>query len=189
MPVSVTFHIATIDDIPQVLNLQQKYLWANLSEDEKDAGFVTTPFTISQLQDVISQQGLFLAKQERELVAYCFGASWQYFSQWPIFVHMISFFHELQYQNFNVTVHNSFQYGPICIDMPFRGTGLVKSLFEFMRQNMQHHYPISITFINKINKPSFKAHTQKLHWQVLREFSFNNNDYYVLAYDMKNVVD
>jgi hypothetical protein len=188
MLVSTTFHIATNQDIALVLNLQQKYLSANLTDKEKEAGFVTTPFTVSQLEDVIAQQGLFLAKQNQQLIAYCFGASWQYFSQWPIFVHMISFFDELQYQDSNITVHNSFQYGPICIDIPFRGTGLVKTLFEFMRQNMQHRYPISVTFINKINIPSFKAHTQKLNWQVLREFSFNNNTYYVLAYNMKDLV-
>ncbi len=179
--------IATITDIPNVLALQEKYLFANLSDDEKKAGFVTTPFTVEQLTDVIGQQGLFLCFDDQKLVAYCFGASWQYFSQWKIFEHMISLFRKYRFNDIEITTSNSFQYGPICIDIPYRGQGIINILVEFMRVNMAKKYPIAVTFINKINIPSYKAHTQKLDWKVISDFQFNNNKYYVLAMDMGQV--
>ena len=89
--------------------------------------------------------------------------------------------------NFNdseITINNSFQYGPICIDIPYRGKGIINLLVEFMRENMVKRYPIAVTFINKINIPSFKAHTQKLNWTVIADFEFNSNAYYVLAMEM-----
>ena len=184
----ITLQIANIADITGVLKLQERYLFANLSEQEKAGGFVTTPFSVAQLTDVIDQKGLFLAKHDDEIIAYCFAASWQYFVQWPIFAHMIALFPEWSFQNEEITVDNSFQYGPICIEIPYRSKGIINVLVEFMRQNMVARYPIAVTFINKINVPSFKAHTEKLNWKVIAEFGFNQNAYYVLALDMNVVV-
>lgn len=180
-----TYSCATISDVPAVLALQNQYLVSNLNNEQKKGGFVTTPFTVEQLTDVINQQGLFLGKKNGATVAYCFAASWQYFSAWPIFEHMISLFPKWLFENQEINVDNSFQYGPICIDVPYRGQGLINELVEFMRINMVKRYPIAVTFINKINARSYKAHTQKLDWKVIAEFDFSNNQYYVLAIDMK----
>jgi hypothetical protein len=184
MNLNYMYSLAIPDDISEVLRLQSQYLVSNLDAEQKKGGFVTTPFTVEQLTDVIDQEGLFLAKKNEVLVAYCFAASWQYFSAWPIFEYMVRLFPEWSFQKQEITVDNSFQYGPICIDVPFRGQGIINGLVEFMRQNMVVRYPIAVTFINKINAPSFKAHTQKLNWHVISEFEFNNNKYYVLAIDM-----
>lgn len=185
MQLPIDFVIATLDDIPSVLSLQDKYLVTHLSDEEKKEGFVTTPFTVEQLQFVISNKGLFLAKNGTETIAYIFGASWEFFKQWPIFDYMTTLFSQFQFKNFTITTSNSFQYGPICIDKKFRGSGLIFPLFEFMRIHMKGNYPLGVTFINKINIPSFKAHTEKLKWEVIDEFNFNNNSYFVLAYDMR----
>lgn len=181
---SIEARIATIADIPAVLALQEKYLFANLNETEKKAGFVTTPFTYQQLIEVIGMEGLFVATDDTDIVAYCFSASWQYFSQWKIFEHMITLFPNYTFDGQIVTVDNSFQYGPICIDIPYRGKGIINILVDFMQTNMVKKYPIGITFINKLNIPSYKAHTKKTKWTVLSEFDFNNNKYYVLAMKM-----
>ena len=185
MKKDIRFSVATFDDIPIVLQLQNSYLVSNLSDEQKKGGFVTTPFTVEQLSEVIRQEGLFLAKENKNLVAYCFAASWHYFSAWPIFEYMMSMFPNWSFLNQKITVENTFQYGPICIDIPYRGQGLINELVEFMRINMVKRYPIAVTFINKINVASYKAHTQKLAWKVIAEFDFNNNQYNVLAIDMK----
>lgn len=181
----IKIEIAKIEDIDGVLKLQELYLFANLSEEERKQGFVTTPFTIKQLTDIIMQEGLFIAKVDNKIIGYAFGGSWDYFSQWQIFNVMIERFPILKYNNFNITTLNSFQYGPICIDLKFRGTGLLNKLFEFMRINMAKKYPLSITFINKINMRSTKAHVNKLGWKIIDEFNYNNNQYLILAFDMK----
>ena len=61
-------------------------------------------------------------------------------------------------------------------------------IFEEMRLEFVKKYPISITFINKINLISEKAHTKKLGWEIIDEFEFNHNHYIGLAFDMKNSV-
>jgi hypothetical protein len=176
---------ATQSDIEGVLELQSKYLISNLSEAEKKEGFVTTPFTVQQIENIILENGLFVAKHENKVIAYVYAGSWEYFSQWAIFPFMTNRFENLTFKNTDISTTNSFQYGPICIDTAFRGTGLLNNIFEFMRINLQEKYPISITFINKINERSIKAHIDKLKWTVIDEFEFNNNNFLMLAFDMR----
>ncbi len=183
-----TLSIATLDDIESVLELQQLYLVTNLTDEQKKDGFVTTPFSTPQLIEVIGQGGLFVAKAEKRIVAYIFAASWEYFSQWPIFNTMIAKLPEQTFAGLSLSTENSFQYGPICIHTDFRGTSLLPELFEFMRVQMVKRYPIGLTFINKMNPRSLRAHTQKLHWTVIDYFEYNQHRYDTLAYDMHQSV-
>lgn len=180
----IQFGTAKITDIEGVLALQEIYLISNMTEEEKTAGFVTTPFSVEQLQEVIRQEGLFVAKENGRIIAYIFAASWQYFSQWAIFNHMTPMLPDLTFKDFKMTDTNTFQYGPICIDKKYRGKGLINPFFDFMRIHLLEKFPVGITFINKTNIPSQKAHIEKLKWSVIGDFQFNNNSYFILAYDM-----
>jgi hypothetical protein len=185
---NIKLELAQLDNIPGILTLQELYLVSNLSEREKEAGFVTTPFTTTQLTDIIEQEGLFVAKDGSRIVAYIFAGSWNFFSQWPIFNYITAQFPDLRFLDFNITTTLTFQYGPICIAKEYRGQGLINSFFEFMRIHLVKKYPLSLTFINKTNIPSTKAHTEKLKWTIIADFIFNNNEYYILAYDMNQPV-
>lgn len=185
----MTTRLATKNDIEKVLLLQEKNLYRNLTELERKKGFVTTPFTVSQLETVIQENGLFIAEDEQQnLIAYAFAASWDYFKQWEIFNYMVSRFPKLTFRGNKITTANSFQYGPVCIDEKHRGKNILPLIFEEMRIELVKKYPLSLTFINKINIISEKAHTQKLGWEIIDEFEFNNNSYIGLAFDMKQSV-
>lgn len=180
--------IATKDDIPGVLLLQEKYLYRNMTETERKEGFVTTPFTVGQIEEILQQNGLFVAKDDGKVIAYIFAADWKYFEQWEIFNYMVSRFPNLTFQNESITTENSFQYGPVCIDKKYRSQGLFNKLFEEMRLEFKKCFLISITFINKVNAISTAAHTRKLGWEIIDEFEFNSNQYIALAIDMNKSV-
>ena len=180
--------LGTNKDIPGVLALQALNLYANLSEKEREQGFITTPFTIPLLEQIIAEAGLFVAEIEGQLIAYAFGGSWAYFKQWAIFEYMITRFPLLSFKNWEITTDNSFQYGPVCIAHQHRGKTVLSQLFETLRLALVKQYPLSITFINKVNQPSLKAHTKKLGWVVIDEFEFNGNTYLGLAFEMKQSV-
>ena len=180
--------IALNTDIEGVLNLQSRYLFANMSEEARKQGFVTTPFTITQLKDVIAANGLFIAVHHGEIVGYAFAGDWSYFNQWPIFPLMVSRFPMLNYKDWRITTENSFQYGPVCLDLAYRSRGLLNQLFETMRLAWVKKYPLSITFINQVNERSTQAHTRKLGWEIIDKFTFNGNNYLGLAFEMKKSV-
>jgi GNAT superfamily N-acetyltransferase len=176
--------LAELDDIEGILNLHKKYQIDTILEEDKKDGFVTTSFTKEQLTKLIEEeQGLFIATQDEVVVAYVMSASWQFWSGWPIFSYMMERLPTLEYAGHTLSIHNSYQYGPICVDKAHRGSGLLETIFDFAREQMSTRYPVLVTFINRVNARSYAAHTQKLRLEVIAEFEFNNNQYFELAYD------
>ena len=175
---------ADLKDIPGVSLLQQKYHVSTISEEDRPDGFVTTLFTEEQFKELIEREnGLAIACDGDKIIAYAMAASWDYWSAWPLFQHMIQDLPNTKYLGEILSTENSYQYGPICIDGEYRGTKVLPNLFEFSRRQMVDRYPILITFINHINPRSYIAHTRKLGLEVIKNFEFNSNQYYELGYD------
>ncbi len=174
--------IAQAKDIKDTLALHYTYQVDSIADEDRADGFVTTPFTREQLELLVQkEQGLFIARQGRDVVGYVMAASWEFWSAWPMFAYMIKGLPELSYKGTALSVDNSFQYGPACIHKQMRGTGVFQDLFVFSCRAMAKRYPILVTFINKNNPRSYAAHTRKLGLDVIREFEYNNNTYYELA--------
>ena len=182
--------IAEINDIEKVLELHAKYQINTINQEDKKDGFITTAFTKEQLTKLISEeQGLFIAVKDEKVVAYVMSASWKFWSMWPMFVFMIKDLPNLKYLGQVLSVENSYQYGPVCVDKSVRGSGILETLFDFARAEMSKKYLILVTFINKINSRSYEAHTRKLGLEVIQEFEFNDNKYYELVYDTSKKLD
>jgi hypothetical protein len=176
--------IAQEEDIESILALHSKYQIDSIKEEDKKDGFVTTAFTKEQLSDIIKkEQGIFIAIKDNKVISYVMSASWQYWSKWPMFQHMIKDLPNLTYLNQTLTIDNSYQYGPVCVDKSVRGSGVLEKLFDFALDSMSKRYPILVTFVNKINQRSYEAHKRKLGLEVIQEFEFNNNNYYEMVYD------
>ncbi|WP_294962817.1 GNAT family acetyltransferase [Sulfurimonas sp.] len=178
------YRLAKLDDIEKILKLHFRYQVDSIKEEDKADGFVTTAFTTKQLTSLINEeQGLFIAIKEEKIVAYVMSASWQFWSIWPMFEHMIKDLHNLTYLGKTISVENSYQYGPVCVDKNVRGTGVLEGIFDFAREKMSKRFPILVTFVNKINPRSYQAHKRKLKLEVIQEFEYNNNQYYEMVYD------
>jgi hypothetical protein len=169
-------------DFTGILDLQARNLYANLAATELPGGFVTTPFSSDLLRLLMNQNGVFVATSEQQVSGYLLAGDWDFFAQWAIFKVMIDRLPQLIYQGQQITVANSFQYGPICIDRSIRGGQVFPELFNLMRSSFAPKFPIGVTFINKINERSFAAHTHKLNLDIIDEFEFNGNSFYTLAF-------
>jgi len=182
------YKVATLEDIEATLKLHAKYQIDSIKEEDKKDGFVTTAFTKEELTPLIEQeQGLFIAKEGDEVLAYVMSASWQFWSKWAMFQHMIKELPSLEYKGVQLSVENSYQYGPICIDKSVRGTEVLPRIFHFALEHMAKRYPILITFVNHINPRSYHAHVRKLGLDVIQEFEFNGNRYWEMACETSKV--
>ena len=178
------YKLAQIEDIEKVLELHFKYQIDSIKQEDKKDGFITTAFTKEQMIDLITlEQGLFIAVENEKIVAYVMSASWNFWSRWPMFAFMMEDLPNLKYLGQTLSLENSYQYGPVCVDIEYRGSGVLEKIFDFARENMAKRFPILVTFINKINPRSYEAHTKKLKLEVIKEFTYNNNNYYELVYD------
>ena len=180
---------ATIADIPQIEELQKRYHVSFINEEEKKNGFVTTLFTQEQLRELIeTEDGISLACDGEKVAAYAMAGSWAFWSKWPLFQQMIADLPQTEYLGQTLSTVNSYQYGPVCIDMDYRGQGVLQELFNYSARQMNARYRLLITFINHVNARSYKAHTQKVGMDVIKSFTFNGNNYYELGYDTARAV-
>ncbi|MDX5626651.1 MULTISPECIES: GNAT family acetyltransferase [unclassified Brenneria] len=174
--------VANITDIDAIMTLHKKYHVHSIKEDDKTDGFVTTLLTKEQIISLIEdEQGAFVAKEDGKVVAFVFAASWAYWSAWPFFQYMIGRLGEVTYNDEILSTENSYQYGPICIDKAYRGSGLLNIIFDFALKEMSKKFPYLVTFVNQTNGRSYTAHAQKLALDVLLEFEFNQNQYYFMV--------
>ena len=180
---NITYRLATKADLDQVHRLQERYHVSTISDEDRPDGFVTTLFTTEQFERLINDEGgLSIALDGDKVIAYAMAASWEYWSEWPLFAHMIKDLPDTEYLGRTMSMENSYQYGPICVDKEYRGTGVFAHLFDFSRASMRDRYPVLLTFVNQINPRSLAAH-RKLGLDLVKEFQFNNNDYYELGFD------
>lgn len=179
---SFELKVATLENVAEVLELHYKYQVDSISEADKKDGFVTTAFTENHLSRLIEDEnGLFIALKDNEIIAYAMSASWGFWCQWPMFQFMVENLGDAKLAGNELTVNNSYQYGPICVDKSARGNGVFELVFNFSLKQMSKRYPFMVTFINKINPRSYEAHTRKVSLDVINEFDFNNNQYFKLA--------
>lgn len=179
---AIQLKIAELSEIDDVLKLHYKYHIDSIALEDKSGGFVTTPFTKQQMVDlIIKENGLYIAKKNDVIVAYVMAASWNFWSAWPMFKFMINDLPNIEFHGNRLSIENSYQYGPICIDKSVRGTGLLEQIFEFAKFKMSERFPILVTFVNKSNQRSYQAHTRKLGLEVIREYEYNANNYYEMV--------
>jgi len=178
----IQLQTATLDDVDEILTLHYCYQIDSINDEDKADGFITTAFTKEHLTSLIQDEtGLFTASVNGEIVAYVMSASWQFWSQWPMFEFMIQELHDSDIAGEVITADNSYQYGPVCVDKSVRGLGVFEKVFEYALAEMSKRYPLMVTFINKVNTRSYEAHIRKTCLEVIKEFDYNNNHYYKLA--------
>jgi hypothetical protein len=173
---------AEMADLEEIMDLHKQYHINSISPEDKPDGFVTTNFTPEQLQALVEKErGIIIAKDENRVIAYAMAASWQFWADWPLFAHMIEKLPENHFRGQVLNAENSYQYGPVCIDKSYRGSGVFEKIFYASLESMMPRYSLMVTFINQINHRSYKAHTQKVKMETVNTFEFNNNNYYMLV--------
>lgn len=174
--------LATPNDIEDVFTLLKKYHVNSIKAEDKPDGFVTTNMSLQQMESlIVKERGVAVAEEKGSLAGFAMAGSWKFWSEWPLFEHMIRILPEHTLDGQVLSVQNSYQYGPVCVDKAVRGTGVFENIFRFSLCGMSKRFPIMVTFINKINPRSYIAHANKVHMLTVGTFQFNRNDYYLMA--------
>lgn len=170
---------AKVSDIERILKLLKENHADNVVD--KTNGFVTTNITREQLKDLIEKEnGVVIAEEGEKLLSFAFAAPWKYWSQWPLFEYMIEILPDYKFKGESLSVENSYQYGPVCVDESARGNGVFEEVF-FKSLESMNRFPIMATFINTVNPRSYRAHTKKAGMEEIGKFKFNGNTYYFMA--------
>lgn len=177
---------AAPEDLDSLLELLQANHVSTIPEEQRSEGFVTTNITKEQLCQLIEQEnGVSVAVDNGRVLGFALAGSWDFWRPWPLFTYMIEHLNEFYLDGQILTVENSYQYGPVCVDKSYRGAGIFEKLFAHSLAGMASRFPYMVTFINQINPRSYAAHTRKVGMTESGKFNWNGNHYWLMAIETK----
>ena len=183
----MNYVLAELSDLPAIRALMAKYHRDTIAPEDMADGFVTTALSDEQFADlIVKERGVMLAKDGDTIAAFALAASWEYWQQVPIMQRMIDILPQMPaVDGVVLTRENTYQYGPVCVDKPYRGTGVFEGIFRASLAQYAGKYPVMLTFVNQINPRSYAAHTRKAGMAEVTTFDFNDNHYWMLGIETK----
>lgn len=150
------------EDLEQILLLQRENLPAQLSEEEKTTqGFVTVTHDFDLLKRMNDVCPHIIAKDVDRVIGYAlcmhpmFGDDIEVlrpmFKEITMAVKNMPLYQREQFNNFLVM-------GQVCIAKPFRGQGLFRSLYDYMKKKVIPPFGVIITEVDASNTRSMHAH-------------------------------
>lgn len=180
---------AKVSDIEGIKALLRKYHRDTISEEDRPDGFVTTAISDEKLEKLIAEEsGVTIIADGDDVLGFCFAAPWEFWEEWPLFRHMMDIIPNYSFEGKPLVLEETYQYGPMCIDSSIRGTGAFEELFFASLAIFKDRFPIMLTFVNKINGRSERAHTQKAHMKTISKFDFGDNHYYLMGIKTDDIV-
>jgi GNAT superfamily N-acetyltransferase len=155
--------LATLDDIPNILALQE----ANLPES---GGTLSVRLTPDWFQNAILENSVIAGRRESKVVGYVVGSSLAANAHVTIIQAMLRSF---------PPAPGCYVYGPICVAESERGKGLAAAMFAELRARLSGRP--ALLFIRADNAPSLQAH-RKMGMQELGTFTNGDVLYVTLTY-------
>jgi hypothetical protein len=155
----------TTEELEQILKLQKKNLFENLSEEERIAqGFVTVKHSLEVLEKMNAVCTHTIAKHNNKVIGYALSMAKDFASDIAVLKPM---FMEIEKSAYN---SNYITMGQICIDKEHRGLGVFRGLYQFMKTEIcSSRFSSIITEIDIKNKRSLKAH-KVIGFQKIKDY-------------------
>lgn len=140
------------EELKQILELQQKNLPKNLSEQEKkEQGFVTVEHDLEILKKMHDVEPHIIAVSNNKVIGYALSMDRQFKNVVPVLVPMFDVIEQSPVKDENYILM-----GQVCIDKDFRGKGLFRGLYQKMKDEV--NFDAIITEVDALNTRSSNAH-------------------------------
>ena len=128
--------------------------------------------------------GIIVAVVGGRLAGYLCASSCEFNRPFPLLAAMMQQFDAIDYHGRSLVSSRVFIYGPVCIDRSYRGQGVLRGLYETLRQEVVGRYDIGVAFVADDNPHSLRVHVDGLGMTHVGEFVFSGRQYHILAFDV-----
>jgi len=150
------FRASTDDELQQILQLQRANLAINISSETKQKeGYVTVEHDFELLKRMNNSCPHTIAKDGDKIIGYALSMDNQFQNEIEVLRPM---FEQLRLHPVASKLNNFLVMGQVCIDKEYRGKGVFRGLYNFMKQQNIPPYASIVTEIDVLNKRSLEAH-------------------------------
>lgn len=176
-------------DLLGILKLQSKNLPQSLTPEEKaQEGFVTVNHDLATLQRMHAIEPSIIAKEGDSVIAYLLAMTSKSRSDVQILESMFEMFDETTYNGKTISGYHYVVVGQVCVDIKFRGTGVLDYMYDFYWHHFNTKYDFAITEINTTNIRSLKAHA-RIGFNTAYDYTNPGGTHWsVLIWDWKPVI-
>ena len=165
-------------ELEQILELQQRNLPKNLSEEEMQTqGFVTVEHNYDILYQMHEVHPHVIAVADGNVVGYVLSMSKSFGNSIPVLVPM---FKELEKIDIDP---NYIVMGQVCVDKNYRGKGIFRGLYAKMKAVFTDDFKSIITEIDALNTRSLNAH-EAVGFSEICEYEAGGQLWKVVAMDI-----
>ena len=178
---TLQFRVAMQNDMQGALELLQSQHRDNLSDSEKQDGFISVRFTMETLNEM-TDNGITVVAVADDITAGVLSAqSCDYnLRSIPLAAKLIEACHGLTFQNEDIELDRAIICGPVCVAKDFRGQGIFEKMYDVFKVEARDSYDLGLTLIARTNPRSLRAH-EKIGYKNLISFDFDSRTYDALA--------
>lgn len=174
---------STDEDFQKIFELQNKNLFNNLSIEEKQSGFLSAAFTISQLKEINKSLCIMTCFDNSKLVGYSCAATVEYYKDVPLIAAMANQFNKISYKDKFISTYSPFISGPACVDKDYRGHGIYHHLINHLTEyllNLSTPPDLRVLLVSPANQKSISVQI-KMGLDIVGEFEFEQKKFLIIV--------
>ena len=181
----VEFRRAKPQDFSAILKLQSDNYIGNLPVEGRKEGFLSAEFTPDQVAAMADDIGIIVASESESVLGYLCGFRCDFNHRSPVIAKMLEAFDRVHFQGNPLASYKTFIYGPVCVGRAHRGRGLLRGLYEALKEEAARRFEVGVAFVARNNPYSLRAHVAGLGMAEVGEFEVRNNVYVILAFNVR----
>ena len=167
---------STEKDLLGIIALQKNNLATKLKEDEiSTQGFVTVAHRLHDLKKMNVVEQHIICKDIEKVVAYLLAMTVQSQYEIPVLLPMFKMFEQILYKRKLVSTYNYMVVGQVCVDINYRGQGILDKCYEHYKTCFSKKYDFAITEIASRNIRSIKAH-QRIGFTEIHKYTATDKE-------------
>ncbi|MDQ4141803.1 MAG: hypothetical protein M3142_14940 [Bacteroidota bacterium] len=179
--------VAKPNDVPSLVALANQYTYQNLSEQNRQSGFLTGVFSYASVQAMIASASSIVAFNQEELAGFIINTRLPASQYPPLVQEIIKELPKLTFGNKPVEQYHYFFYGPVLVAHKYRNQGLLRQMRQMLqktKEELKSNFNLGIAFIDQANVASYRVHTEHLGFENIGEITFNNRKYAILVFSL-----
>ena len=169
-------------DYAGICELAEANYVQNLSPSNRRQGFLSAQFTVQQIDNLATDLGIMVACDNGRVVGFACASRCDLADLSLVARIMVTTFARIYFKGQPLSAQKVFIYGPACIDVAYRGRGLLRAMCRNLLREMAGRYDVGVSFVAEENKHSLHAHAEWLGMHVVGGFTHEEHRYHILAF-------
>lgn len=178
----IEYRRAIVADYAEILRLQSVNYIANLTEEEREGGFLSAQFTPEQTAQIAENLGTMVTLVDDQVAGFLCAFRKEFSTGSPVIAKMLESYDRFSFEGRPLSAFKNYIYGPVCIGREYRGRGLLRGLYEAQKKNLAGQFEIGVAFVSRSNPHSLSAHVGGLGMTEAGDFEVKGNVYATLAF-------